>query len=136
MPLHWCRGIGVGDLRVGVERFARDRVELRGTDEDGQAASGGEEAEGQRKSPVELFDSAEGHNVGDPVGDNFGAFGDYIDVRQCKCADDFAEKSCLPVIGFDESQLNLGRPDFYGKTGKTGTGAEVEDGGQWFVSNG
>lgn len=62
---------------------------------------------------------------GASIGEGLGALGDYIDVRQCKGTSNFTEESGLFVIGFDERQMNFWRPDFYGKTGESGSGAEV-----------
>ena len=62
--------------------------------------------------------------------DGFGAFGYYIDVRQCKGADYLAEEGSFLVIRFDERQVNFGGPDFYRKSGESGAGAEIDDAGR------
>ncbi len=119
---------------------------------------GSEEARGQGENLVELLDGTEGDDVGGTeltllmlgehgflllagmtrVGktsqDGSRTLGYYIDLRQCKGADYLAEESGFLVIGFDERQVDLGRPDFYRKSGESSAGAEIDDAGRrgWF----
>jgi hypothetical protein len=60
-------------------------------------------------------------------GEGFGAVGDYIDVGQCKCAGHFPEEGGLLVIRFDQREMDGRGPDFQGKGGESGAGADVED---------
>jgi hypothetical protein len=62
---------------------------------------------------------------GQLIGEGFSAPGHYIDMRQCKCADNFAEEGGFLMIRFDEGQVNFGPPDFEGQTGEASSGAEV-----------
>ncbi len=50
-----------------------------------------------------------------------------MDVRQGKCSGCFAEESGFLVIGFDQGEVDVRGPDFQGKGGKSGAGADVED---------
>jgi hypothetical protein len=79
----------------------------------------------------EVFDGAEGDEgglgEGGVGGQGFGAGGDYIDVRKCKCAGGFAEESGLLVVRFDESEMDVGGPELEGKGGESSAGADVED---------
>ena len=92
---------------------------------------GGQEGGGQGESAVEIFYRTERDHVGfgefGAGGESFGALGKYIDVRQCKCAGYFAQESRFLVIRFDECKVDVGRPDFEGESGESGSGAEVED---------
>jgi len=74
----------------------------------------------QRKS----FNSAEGnYMVG--LGKGFGAGGLYIDVRQCKGADNFAQERGFLVVGFDQGHMDFRGPEFDRDSGKSGAGTEV-----------
>lgn len=44
----------------------------------------------------------------------FGAGILYIDVGQCKGARDFAQEGCFFLVGLDQGQGDLRRPQFYG----------------------
>lgn len=82
---------------------------------------------------VEVLYGSEGDyfGMGGVIGfrNDFGSVGDYIDVRQCKCADCFAEEGRFLVIGFDHGQMDVRGPDLYGEGGKSGAGADVQDSG-------
>jgi len=51
----------------------------------------------------------------------------YIDVRQCKGSDDFAEESGFFVIRFDKCDGDAGSPDFYRDAREAGSGAKVSE---------
>ena len=71
-----------------------------------------------------MFHGAESYYLGmgevGTGGQDFGSVGDYIDVGQCKCAGDFAEKDGFLLIRFDQSQVDVGGPEFQGKSGEAG----------------
>ena len=71
---------------------------------------------------VKAVHGAEGNDVGrgSGFGQGFGAGGDYIYVRQCKCAGDFAEESGFLVIRLDQRQGNCGSPQFQRESGEAG----------------
>ena len=100
--------------------------ELGFADEEGQAAGGGDQAGCYWEGGVEALDCSQGYYVGGRVGVVLGASGEYIDVRQCKAAGDFAQEGGFLVVGFDQGQVDLGRPDFYGQAGEAGAGADVD----------
>jgi hypothetical protein len=54
-----------------------------------------------------------------------GAAGEYIDVRQCKGAEDFAEERGLFLIGLDQGEADWRGPEFDGDAGESGAGTEV-----------
>jgi len=60
------------------------------------------QAGGDGEDCVEPFDGSKGDDVGGGFGEGFGAGGNYIDVRQCKGADYFAEECSFLMIGFDQ----------------------------------
>ena len=80
-----------------------------------------------------MLDGAEGDYV-EGLSDGFGASVLYIDVRQCKSAGDFAEEGGFLVIGFDESEGEVGGPEFYRNAGESGAGAEVGEAGEGRLS--
>jgi len=86
----------------------------------------------------EMFHGSEGYYFGTGKvgtgGQDFGSVGDYIDVGQCKCSGHFAEEGCFLVIGFDQRQVDVRGPEFQGKSGESGAGADVEDVGRTVVS--
>jgi len=102
-------------------------VLLRGTDQEGEAASGDKERGGDLKGVFEVLHGAEGHDVeGSPgAGEIFGAAVEYIDARQCKRADYLAEEGGFLVVGFDKRQIDARVPEFEGDAGKSGAGTQV-----------
>ena len=86
----------------------------------------------------EMFYGSEGYYFGTREvgagGQDFGSVGDYIDVGKCKCAGHFAEEGGFLVIGFDQRQVDVLGPEFQGKGGESGAGADVEDVGRTVVS--
>ena len=61
------------------------------------------------------------------VGHGFGPVGEYIDVGQCKFSGYLAEEGGLPVIRFDEREVNMRGPELQGKGGESGAGSDVEN---------
>jgi len=125
-------------------------VQLRSTDEESQASAGANQTGGYGENASEALDGAEGDQVeacpietllvdaGAPGGcvagcirngvlrkKLFGATGEHIDVHQCKGADDFAEEGALLMVGLDQGEGEVGRPEFDGDAGESGAGAEV-----------
>ncbi len=78
-----------------------------------------------------MFHGSESHYFGSREirgrGHGLGSGGHYIDVRQCKSSDDFAEKGGFLVIRFDQSQGDGRGPELQGEGGETGTRADVKD---------
>jgi hypothetical protein len=117
--------------------FGQDRngfVSLGGADQEGQAAGWGDERCGSGQDLIEALDCAESDNV-KRVGDGFGTRVLYIDVRQCKGARDFAKECDFLVVGFDQGERDLRRPEFYRETGESGAGTYIGNGfhhrGHW-----
>ena len=65
-------------------------VELRGSDEKGEATAVGDEVPGERKRGLEPLNRAHGDSGSLHVGDVFGPRRSYIDIGQCSCTADFA----------------------------------------------
>ena len=86
----------------------------------------------------EVLYGSEGYDVGTGEagagGEDFGSIGYYIDVGQCKRAGHFAEEGGLLVIRFDQRQVDVRGPDFQGKGGESGAGADVENARRAVVS--
>jgi hypothetical protein len=103
--------------------------DLGRTDEEGQCSLGGKKGDGMGEDGVEAFDGAEGNEVGfgegGVGGEGFGAGGNYIDIRQCKCAGNFAEEGGFFMIGFDQGEVDMRGPEFEGKGGESGAGADI-----------
>jgi hypothetical protein len=100
---------------------------LRGTDQEGEAASGDEERGGDFERGFEVLDSAQGHEVEASLGARkiFGAAVEYIDVCQCKRSDYLAEERSLLVVGFNKGEIDPRIPELEGDAGKSGTGTQV-----------
>ena len=60
-------------------------------------------------------------------GQGFGASVLYIDVRQCKGASDLAEEGGLLVVGLDQGEGDVRRPEFNRKTGKSRARPQIGD---------
>jgi len=123
-------GFGAGDgdrffpVEAGQEIVgARD---LGLADEKGETALWGQEGCGREQDMVEALDGTQGHEGGGGRREVFGAAGEYIDVRQCKCADGFAQEGYFFVVRFDQGDPRVRRPDFHGQAGEAGTGAEID----------
>jgi len=61
------------------------------------------------------------------AGHGFGPVSEYIDVGQCKFSGHLAEEGGLPVIRFDEREVNMRGPELQGKGGESGAGSDVEN---------
>lgn len=59
------------------------------------------------------------------MGDGFSAGVLYIDIRQCKGADDFAEEGGLFLVGLDQGEFDVRGPEFERDAGESGAGAQV-----------
>src|SRR6266849_2914963 len=101
-------------------------VDLGLADEERKAAGGSDQTSGGGQDSVEAFDGAEGNDIGSSR-EVLGAAGEYIDVRQCKNADDLAQEGGLLLVGFDKCEPEVRRPDLYRQARKAGAGADVDD---------
>ena len=111
-------------------------IALSGADEEGQATGWGHQGGGGgRQDVLEAFYGAEGYGV-EGCGEGFGARVLYIDACQCKSTSHFAEEGGLLVIGLDEGEGNVRRPEFDGEAGESGAGAYVGEGVQSFHHRG
>jgi len=110
-------------------------LDLGLSDEESQASGGSQQTAGGGKDVGEALDGAQGDDVGEAGAEILGAAGEYIDVGQCKGADDFAEKRGFLVAGFDQRKMNGWSPEFNGQAGKAGAGAHVYD-ARWAGSRG
>ena len=111
-------------------RSSETRVELGelgGTDQEGEAAGGGEQVGGGGEDGLEALDGSQSDDVGLGGRQGFGAGGDYIYVRQCKGADDFAQEGGFFVIRLDQRQGDRGRPDFQRQSREASSAAKSED---------
>ena len=104
------------------------RFHLGRTDEEGQAASWGDEGRGGGEDGFEVLHGAQGDEVERGSGEGFGTGVLYIDVCQCKRAGDFAEEGGLLVVGLDQGQGDLRGPEFQREAGESSAGADVGDG--------
>src|SRR5207245_1526941 len=71
-------GLGLGDLGLAYQ--------------EGQASAWGEQARCGGQDYLEAFYRSERQQGGRSGGVHFGAAGEYIDVRQCKCADHLTQE--------------------------------------------
>lgn len=99
--------------------------ELSGADQHGEAPCIRYQGRGDREDGGEAFHGAQGDHVIRVCGQGLGASILYIDVGQCKSADHLTEEGGLLVVGFDERERDVGRPEFDGEAGESGTGAQV-----------
>ena len=112
MPLKFgCQGVGLGHLA-----FAN---------EEGESAPGLDTGGRDGEDRVETLDRAEGDKFG-LRGEALSAVRGYIDVRQCKGADDLAQEGDFLVLGFEEGGAEARRPELDGEAGESGAGADVE----------
>ena len=122
-------GAGVGDGDgCGPGETWKDRaglILLGGADQEGEAAGRGKERGGDRKNRFETFDGAKRYYVEGAAGHGLGAGVLYIYVRQCKGAGYFAEEGGFFVVGLDEGDGKLRRPELDGKAGEAGAGAHI-----------
>ena len=120
-------------------------------DEQGKPTAGTEQAGGRWQDGLEFFDGPQSDHVGCPkarwalcgCGLRFGpalcaasrfaegltrgdeALGEYIDVRQCKGANDFPKEGGFLLVGFDEGEVDERGPDLDGQSGESGAGTEI-----------
>jgi len=95
--------------------------------EEGQAASGGDQGAGDGENGCEAFDGAQSDDVEGGGRKGFGAGVLYIDVGQCKSAGDLAQEGGFLVVGLDQGEGDVRSPEFDGEAGEAGAGAEVGD---------
>ena len=96
------------------------------SDEQRQAADGCHKADRGWEDGGEPFNGAQGDKLSRGGGVVLGTAGEYIDGRQCKDADDFAEEGDLLVVRFDQGYRTGGGPDLQRDPGEAGTGPEVD----------
>ena len=109
-----------GQERAGLTGLLR-------SDEQCQSPTGFHQARGDGQDGFEALNRAQGHDIkGDPM-QGFCAGGLYIDIRQCKGADHLTQKSRLLVIGLNQRQCSVRRPQFDGQSRKTCTGAHISE---------
>jgi len=111
-------------VKVGRQRLGLGNLAL--ADQDGDTALGQDSLGGSRENGIETLDRAQGDELGFG-GEGFGALGGYIDVRQCKAADGFAEEDDFLVLRLEESSAELRSPELDWKAGKSGAGTDVEE---------
>lgn len=95
------------------------------TDQEGEVARGSYKGGSYWQDRFEALDGAEGDDLEGASGEGLGAHVLYIDVRQYKRAGDFAEEGRLFVVGFDQGEGDMGRPELDGEAGEAGTGTEI-----------
>jgi len=95
-------------------------------DEEGESAPGLDTGGRDGEDRVETLHRAEGDEFG-LRGEVLSAARGYIDVRQCKGADDLAQESDFLVLGFEEGGAEARRPELDGEAGESGAGADVEE---------
>jgi len=101
-------------------------IELGLADQEREASLGRDKAGGDGEGGVEALDCAEDYYFC-WAGKVFRAGGKYIDVRQCKFTRDLAEEGCFLLVGLDQGEVSVGRPDFYGKSGEACAGSDVDE---------
>ena len=82
-------------------------VDLGGSNEEGEGAAWREAGCGDGEDLIEALDCAQDDEIGRGGREVLGAPGEYIDARQCKGADDFAEERDLLLAGFDKGDKGL-----------------------------
>jgi hypothetical protein len=100
--------------------------ELTGADQESEPARGSDQAGGDGQDSVEAFDGAESYDIV-TSSDGFGSGNLYIDVRQYNGADEFFEERGFLVVGFDQGEGYLRRPEPDGDAGESGAGADVRE---------
>ena len=93
---------------------------LIGADEESQAAMRLQQGGSSGQDLFEAFHCAKRYQVEARGWKGFGAGRLYIDVRQYKGAGDFAQEGCLLVIGLDQREGDLRRPELDWNAGETG----------------
>lgn len=121
--------LGGGKVERGALAFGQERKSAlapRFADEDCQLAAGGNQMGGSDQGAIEAFDSAQGDQAG-ALRERFGTDIEDGKAGEMECATDFAEKSGLFAVAFDEGELQPGSPILQGQTGEAGTAAEIDD---------
>lgn len=118
-----CKAVG----REAIDLFeaGMDGGKLGGSDQEREAAFGSDQAAGDRQDGFEALDGAQRDHVESRRRERFGAGGEYIDVRQCKGAGNFAQECGLLVIGLDQGERERRPPQFDGDAGEAGARADV-----------
>ena len=98
---------------------------LGGADQEGDAASGGDEGGRNGERGFEALDGAERNHIEAIAREVLGALVLYIDVRQSKGSRDFAEESGLLMVGLDQGEREVRSPELDGQAGESGAGAYV-----------
>src|SRR5258708_9437578 len=100
---------------------------LRWADQEGEAAGRGAQFGGGGEEGREARHGSQSNEGGLGRRQGFNAGRYYIDVRQCKGADCFAEKGGFLVIRFDHRQVDTWGPDFDWQAGEAGSATDVKD---------
>ena len=120
-------GFRLGPLEVGQDRAGL--VDLGSADQERKATSWGDQPGRHWEYGFEAFDCTECHEPEESGLQGFGADGLYLDVRQLKDPDHFAQEGGFLVIGLDQADGDLRCPDFEGEARESGAGANVGDEG-------
>src|ERR1700730_8906551 len=127
----------LGPVQIRYQR--PDAVRLGLADEDRQTAAGSYQSDGCRKDGLEAFDGAERDDICVDFGPGclrvfrarfaevVGGPGEYIDIGQCKTADNLAQKSGLLLSRLDQGEVDVRSPDLDGKAGESGARSNVDD---------
>ena len=121
-------GDGQGRVPTQIRKCLPSLGGLRAGDQEGETACRGQQPVSYRQDGFEVLDSAQGDRLECAACEGFGADVLYIDLRQCKGASDLAEKSSLLMVGFNEREGDVRRPEFDGKAGESCAGAEIGHG--------
>lgn len=92
----------------------------------GQAASGSDEAGGSEQGLFEVLDRAHG-DQGRSLGERFGADVEDGEAGEVEGASDFAQEGGFFAVALDEGELEAGRPVLDGQAGESGAAAEIEE---------
>ena len=95
-------------------------------DEQGETASGGDEAGGSEQGLFEVLDGAHG-DQGRALMERFGAGVEDGEAGEVEGASDFAQEGGFFAVALDEGELEAGRPILDGQAGKAGAAAEIEE---------
>ncbi len=108
------------------------------TNQEGQAACRGDQRGGDWEDGIEALDGAKRDEMEGVAGQGwrarsfckqgFGAGCDYIDVGQCKGANDLAQEGGFLVVGLDQGEGEVWRPELEVKPRKSSARADVGDG--------
>src|SRR5208337_1899066 len=96
-------------------------------DQQGHPAAGSHQPGGDGQNLVEPLHGAQGDDGGAIARIAFRPAAKYIDVRQCKAADDLAQEGRLLVAGLEERQPQPGMANLDGQAGEACAGAYVDE---------